>query len=121
MCNQLSELLRADTNGVVARQSRHTADTSGPERLFQHPEERPRGAAGRSLLLAPREIETLELVVGGLTHAQAARKLGVAETTVNGYIARIGAKLNVGNKAELTRTAIALGLVRWHAPIDIDW
>ncbi|MFI2667407.1 helix-turn-helix transcriptional regulator [Micromonospora carbonacea] len=62
--------------------------------------------------LAPREAATLTLIAQGLTHAQAARRLGISEATVNTYLTRIRSKLDVGNKAELTREAITLGLVR---------
>ncbi len=60
-------------------------------------------------VLTPRETETLRMVAQGLTHAQAARRLGLTEATVNTYVKRIRAKLNAGNKAELTRIAIERG------------
>jgi DNA-binding NarL/FixJ family response regulator len=56
--------------------------------------------------LSPREDETLDLVARGLTHAQIARRMGVSKATVDTYIERIRAKLQVGNKAELTRAAL---------------
>jgi DNA-binding NarL/FixJ family response regulator len=59
--------------------------------------------------LATREIETLVSVASGLTHGQIARRMGLTEATVNTYVKRIRAKLNAGNKAELTRKAIELG------------
>jgi DNA-binding NarL/FixJ family response regulator len=59
--------------------------------------------------LAPREAETLNWIARGLTHSQIARRMGLTEATVNTYAKRIRAKLNVGNKAELTRLAIELG------------
>lgn len=59
--------------------------------------------------LAPREIETLRWIALGYTHAQAARRMGLSEATVHTYAKRIRAKLNVNNKAELTRMAIELG------------
>jgi DNA-binding NarL/FixJ family response regulator len=59
--------------------------------------------------LAPREAETLRWIARGLTHAQIARRMGLTEATVNTYAKRIRAKLNAGNKAELTRIAIELG------------
>jgi len=61
--------------------------------------------------LAPREIETLRLIALGLTHTQIATRMGLSEATVNTYAKRIRAKLNVSNKAELTRMAIELGYV----------
>jgi DNA-binding NarL/FixJ family response regulator len=59
--------------------------------------------------LAPREAETLRWIARGLTHSQIARRMGLTEATVNTYAKRIRAKLNAGNKAELTRIAIELG------------
>jgi DNA-binding NarL/FixJ family response regulator len=37
--------------------------------------------------------------------------MGLTEATVSTYVKRIRSKLNVGNKADLTRTAIELGLL----------
>ncbi len=70
--------------------------------LRHRPISEPRG-------LTRREIETLRLLAYGHTHRQIARRLGLTETTVNTYVKRIRAKLNAGNKAELTRMAIDLG------------
>ncbi|MEU0152205.1 response regulator transcription factor [Micromonospora fulviviridis] len=61
--------------------------------------------------LAPREIETARLISLGLTQRQIATRMGLSEATVNTYAKRIRSKLKVGNKAELTRAAIGLGLV----------
>ncbi|MFJ3639681.1 LuxR C-terminal-related transcriptional regulator [Streptomyces sp. NPDC090108] len=61
-------------------------------------------------LLAHREVETLRLVAAGLTHRQIARRMGLTEATVSTYVKRIRNKLAVGNKADLTRKAIELGL-----------
>jgi DNA-binding NarL/FixJ family response regulator len=61
--------------------------------------------------LAPREIETVRLISLGLTQRQIATRMGLSEATVNTYAKRIRSKLKVGNKAELTRAAIGLGLV----------
>lgn len=57
-------------------------------------------------LLSPREEQTLTLIARGFTHAQAATRMGVTLATVNTYVERIRAKLQVGNKAELTRAAL---------------
>jgi DNA-binding NarL/FixJ family response regulator len=59
--------------------------------------------------LAPREIETLRWIALGFTQAQIANRMGLSEATVNTYAKRIRGKLHVGNKADLTRVAIALG------------
>jgi DNA-binding NarL/FixJ family response regulator len=67
---------------------------------------------GETTLLSHREIETLRLIADGCTHRQIARRLGLTEMTVNTYVKRIRSKLSAGNKAELTRKAIALGYAR---------
>jgi DNA-binding NarL/FixJ family response regulator len=59
--------------------------------------------------LAPREIETLRFIASGYTHSQIATRMGLSQATVNTYAKRIRAKLNVNNKADLTRAAIELG------------
>jgi len=56
--------------------------------------------------LSPREEEALDLIARGLTHTQAASRMGVTRATVDTYVERIRAKLHVGNKAELTQAAI---------------
>lgn len=61
--------------------------------------------------LARREIETLRWIAAGLTHGQIARRMDLTEATVSTYVKRIRNKLNVGNKAGLTRKAIELGLL----------
>lgn len=64
------------------------------------------GAAAGTPALSAREEEALDLIARGLTHAQAASRMGVSRATVNTYVERIRAKLHVGNKAELARAAI---------------
>jgi two-component system, NarL family, nitrate/nitrite response regulator NarL len=62
--------------------------------------------AGGAAQLSPREDQTLEMIARGLTHSQVATRLGVSRATVDTYVERIRAKLQVGNKAELTRAAL---------------
>jgi two-component system, NarL family, nitrate/nitrite response regulator NarL len=64
------------------------------------------GAVAGTPALSPREEEALDLIARGLTHAQAASRMGVSRATVDTYVERIRAKLHVGNKAELARAAI---------------
>lgn len=64
--------------------------------------------------LARRELETLRWIAAGLTHGQIARRMDLTEATVSTYVKRIRSKLNVGNKADLTRKAIELGLLQEH-------
>jgi DNA-binding NarL/FixJ family response regulator len=56
--------------------------------------------------LSTREQQVLAAIARGLTHAQIARRLHISVATVDTYVARIRAKLGVGNKAELTRAAL---------------
>jgi DNA-binding NarL/FixJ family response regulator len=57
--------------------------------------------------LAPREEQTLSLIARGFTHEQIATRLGIRRTTVNTYVERIRDKLQVANKADLTRAALS--------------
>ncbi|MCX5247139.1 LuxR C-terminal-related transcriptional regulator [Streptomyces sp. NBC_00201] len=66
--------------------------------------------------LSRREEQTLALIAQGFTHAQAAARMGVSVTTMNTYVERIRAKLQVGNKAELTRAAL-----RHFGDKDLAW
>ncbi|MFD9887823.1 response regulator transcription factor [Amycolatopsis sp. NPDC059027] len=62
-------------------------------------------------VLTPREREVLCWIANGYTHSQTARRMGLSSATVDTYVKRIRAKLEVRNKAELTRKAMELGLV----------
>lgn len=72
----------------------------------------PDSGAAPAKVLSPREEETLTYIAKGFTHAQTATRMGVSKATVDTYVERIRAKLQVGNKAELTRVAIE----QFHAP-----
>ena len=65
---------------------------------------------GRHAGLSDREEQVLRQLSAGLTHGQIARRLGISRHTVDTYVKRIRSKLGVGNKAELTRAAVAIGL-----------
>ncbi len=58
--------------------------------------------------LSPREYAVLTQIASGLTHDQIARRLGISRHTVDTYVKRVRTKLNVGNKAELTRAALTV-------------
>ncbi|MGW7365804.1 response regulator transcription factor [Streptomyces sp. NPDC054841] len=60
--------------------------------------------------LAPREQETLRHIAAGRTYLQTARRMGLSKHTIDAYLRRIRAKLNINSTAELTRLAISLGL-----------
>ncbi|MEU9985904.1 helix-turn-helix transcriptional regulator [Streptomyces sp. NPDC048045] len=60
--------------------------------------------------LAPRERETLGHIAAGRTYLQTARHMGLSQHTVDAYLRRIRAKLNITTTAEMTRLAVSLGL-----------
>ncbi|MER6126314.1 LuxR C-terminal-related transcriptional regulator [Streptomyces sp. NPDC001795] len=57
--------------------------------------------------MSPREEQTLDLIARGFTHARTATRFGVSKATVDTYIELVRVKLQVGNKAEPTRAALA--------------
>ncbi|MER7169894.1 response regulator transcription factor [Streptomyces mesophilus] len=75
----------------VTRVSPHSADSG-----FQ---------AGQPTL-SDREQQVLSQIAQGRTHGQIATRLGISQHTVDTYVKRIRVKLDVGNKAELTRAAL---------------
>ncbi|GLY97266.1 response regulator transcription factor [Actinoplanes sp. NBRC 103695] len=114
-------VLRAGARGYVTSHSDgsvivHALITAGAGGFYVCPEltdrfhsEVVRNVSDNPAGLAPREAETLRWIARGLTHSQIARRMGLTGATVNTYAKRIRAKLNAGNKAELTRIAIELG------------
>ncbi|MEU0333944.1 helix-turn-helix transcriptional regulator [Streptomyces sp. NPDC006193] len=70
----------------------------------------PSPAAAPVPALAPRERETLRHIAAGRTYLQTARHMGLSTHTVDAYLRRIRAKLNITNTAEMTRVAVSLGL-----------
>lgn len=60
--------------------------------------------------LSPREREVLGLIGQGQQSAQIAHDLGISQHTVNQHIKRLYRKLDVKNRSDATRAAIALGL-----------
>lgn len=119
--NMLSDVIRAGARGCLTRHcEQHEMLTALRvvaggglyvcadlvERLHR---EMTRPGWGESASLAPREIETVRWIAKGFTQAQIATRMGLSQTTVNTYAKRIRSKLQVNNKAELTRAAIRLG------------
>ena len=66
---------------------------------------------GGDRLLSPREREVLQLVADGLENKQIARRLGIAEATVKGYLRGIFERLGVSGRAEAVAVGLRLGLI----------
>ena len=60
--------------------------------------------------LTNREIEVLELLVGGHSNAELARRLHVSAKTVGHHVSAILAKLDVRTRTEAATAAIRLGI-----------
>ncbi|MDD5127211.1 MAG: response regulator transcription factor [Dehalococcoidales bacterium] len=61
--------------------------------------------------LTRREMEVLKLIAKGMTNKDIAKKLGVTDGTVKGYIVEIFAKLNVFSRTEALATSIKAGII----------
>jgi DNA-binding NarL/FixJ family response regulator len=61
--------------------------------------------------LSDREREVLGLVARGATNRHVARSLAVSEATVKTYLARVFAKLDVGDRTAAVTAALARGLI----------
>jgi DNA-binding NarL/FixJ family response regulator len=62
--------------------------------------------------LSSREREVLALLVDGLSTAQVAHRLYIAESTAKTHVSRIYEKLGAGNRAQAVMAAVRLGLVK---------
>ena len=62
--------------------------------------------------LSSREREVLQLIAEGHTSKEVASLLGISVTTVKSHRNHIMEKLNIHDKASLTRYAIRIGLIR---------
>ncbi|GAA1645262.1 response regulator transcription factor [Nonomuraea maheshkhaliensis] len=80
--------------------------SAGLADILQNELEAPGGAGPAPPRLSEREEQTLSYIAQGFTHAQIARRLQISKATVDTYVERIRSKLQVGNKAQLTRAAL---------------
>ncbi len=72
----------------------------------------PRPAARTGVSMSPRETEVLELITKGFTYEEIAQRMGVTRHTVQTFVRRIYAKLEVGSKIEAINAAREQGLLR---------
>ena len=75
---------------------------------LQHPERNLGDPYGQ---LTPREREVFHLIAEGLTTKEIAKRLGISTKTGENHRARVLAKLDVRNSAELVRYALRMGLL----------
>lgn len=69
-----------------------------------------------SSMLSPREREIVRLVARGFPNKTIAETLEISPWTVNTYLRRIFAKLDVTSRSEMVASAISAGLLHTGAP-----
>lgn len=72
---------------------------------------RPLGTPTTVEALTEREIEVLRLVAHGLTNKAIGQSLGISDRTVQGHLANIYGKLNVGSRTEAVTEALKQGWI----------
>jgi DNA-binding NarL/FixJ family response regulator len=98
----LATLVRETVNGNVLHAYKSAVPSTGL---------RPSTLARDKAPLTSRELEVLQLVAGGSTNGEIARKLWVTEQTVKFHLSNVYRKLDVGNRTEASRYAHLNGLV----------
>jgi len=70
-----------------------------------------RGPGALSVILSPKEVETLRLIASGNTNRQIARELMVSLSTVKTHVQRVIKKLGVSDRTQASVKAIEMGLL----------
>ncbi|MCB9610548.1 MAG: response regulator transcription factor [Polyangiaceae bacterium] len=72
--------------------------------------------------LTPQEDHILELIADGLTNAEIASELLLAEKTIRNYVTEIYAKLSIARRSQAARLATERRLRKsdWIAPTEIS-
>ncbi|WP_205474681.1 response regulator transcription factor [Nocardioides sp. SYSU D00038] len=79
-------------------------------RIKDEPDPTPRGPDGPPSELTDRETEVLKMVAKGMSYKQIAERLVLSHRTVQNHVQNTLRKLQMHNRVELTRYAIAQGL-----------
>jgi DNA-binding NarL/FixJ family response regulator len=66
--------------------------------------------------LTSREIDVLTLIARGLRNAEVAETLGLADSTIAGYIKSVYRKLGISSRAEAAWHATLMGLTTSNRP-----
>ena len=104
----------AGTRPGAGRRGPRRGDEPGHRRRVRPDAHRPRSAAAsgtRPGQLSARERELVILVAQGRTNAQIAAELHISVRTVGSHLDRIRDKTGCRRRADLTRLALATGLV----------
>lgn len=73
-------------------------------------EHRRQGTAAELADLTPRELDILEMIAGGLSNAEIARRLVLSQKTVRNYVSNVLTKLQVADRAEAAARGRDAGL-----------
>jgi ATP/maltotriose-dependent transcriptional regulator MalT len=89
--------------------------------VFNQTQPYPHSVVGRSYRQAPlnadaltgREVEVLQLVVGGASNREIASRTGVTENTIKFHLKNVYSKLDVSSRTGAVKAAVQLGLVQF--------